>query len=132
MSSLTAEVQTHWLALSSLLTIQSEADYDRSLKILNQLLDEVGMDEKHPLYGLIDTIGTLLHSYEEQHHPIPDCTGAEVLQFLMEEQGLTPIDLADIGSPDTIESILSGQSHLTVSQIRQLSQYFQVSPAIFI
>lgn len=132
MSLTTAEVQSHWIALKPLLTIQTEADYDRTIDTLNQLLDEVGTDEQHPLYGLVDTIGTLLHNYEEQHHTIPDCTGAEALQFLLEEHGLSHVDLTELGNPATVEAILAGESDLTLPQIRLLSQRFRVSPSVFV
>jgi len=32
------------------------------------LLDEIGDNERHPLYDLLDTLGTLIHVYEETHH----------------------------------------------------------------
>ena len=38
--------------------------------------------------NLLDTLGTLIHAYEERHHAIPDCSGREMLGFFMEEHGL--------------------------------------------
>ena len=35
------------------------------------LLDEVGTDEQHPLYTLLDILGTLIYAYDEGHHPLP-------------------------------------------------------------
>ena len=37
----------------------------------------------NPLYELLDTLGTVIHVYEEKHHPIPECSGVEVLRLLM-------------------------------------------------
>ena len=39
---------------------------------LNALIDEVGTNEQHPLYELLDTLGTVIHAYEEKHYPIPE------------------------------------------------------------
>ena len=99
---------------------------------LNCLLDEVGTAEEHPLYTLLDTLGTLIHAYEEDHHPIPECSGADVLRFLMEEHGLTQSDLPEIGSQGVISEILRGKRELNVRQIRALATRFHVSPAVFI
>jgi HTH-type transcriptional regulator/antitoxin HigA len=86
------ELQTHWTAISPFLSIHNEPEYDLAVERLNRLLDEVGADEQHPLYTLLDTLGTLIHAYEEQHHPIPECSGVDVLRFLMDEHGLTQSD----------------------------------------
>jgi antitoxin component HigA of HigAB toxin-antitoxin module len=47
--------------------IRNEREYDQAVKRLNGLLDEIGTDERHPLYGLLDMLGTLIHAYEEKH-----------------------------------------------------------------
>jgi HTH-type transcriptional regulator/antitoxin HigA len=126
------ELQQHWMALSPLLSIRNEHEYDLAVERLNSLLDEVGTDEQHPLYTLLDTLGTLIHAYEEQHYPMPECSGVEVLRFLMDEHGLTQSDVPEIGSQGVVSDILRGKRELNVRQIRALAQRFQVSPAVFI
>jgi HTH-type transcriptional regulator/antitoxin HigA len=126
------ELQQHWTALSPLLSIRNECEYDGAVERLNHLLDEVGTDEQHPLYTLLDTLGTLVHAYEEHHHPIPECSGVDVLRFLMEEHGLSQSDLPEVGSQGVISDILRGKRELNVRQIRALAKRFQVSPAVFI
>ena len=126
------ELQTHWTAISPLLSMRNEHEYDLALELLNRLLDEVGADEQHPLYTLLDTLGTLIHAYEEQHHPMPECSGVDVLRFLMDEHGLTQSDLSEVGSQGVISDILRGKRVLNVRQIRALAKRFQVSPAVFV
>jgi HTH-type transcriptional regulator/antitoxin HigA len=126
------ELQQHWTAISPLLLIRNEPEYDLAVERLNHLLDEVGTDEQHPLYTLLDTLGTLIHAYEEEHHLIPECSGADVLRFLMEEHGLTQSDLPEIGSQGVVSEILRGKRELNVRQIRALAMRFHVSPAVFI
>ena len=132
MTVMSHELQQHWTALSPLLSIRAEHAYDLAVERLNHLLDEVGTDEQHPLYTLLDTLGTLIHAYEEQHHPMPECSGVDVLRFLMDEHGLTPSDLPEVGSQGVVSDILRGKRELHVRQIRALAQRFQVSPAVFI
>ena len=126
------ELQPHWMALRPLFSIRDEHEYDCAVERLNHLLDEVGTDEQHPLYTLLDTLGTLLHAYEEQHHPMPECRGVDVLRFLMDEHGLSQSDLPEVGSQGVVSDILRGKRELNVRQIRALAKRFQVSPAVFI
>ncbi len=132
MTSMSHDLQLHWTALSPLLSVRNEDEYDRAVECLNHLVDEVGTDEQHPLYTLLDTLGTLLHVYEEQHHAMPACSGREVLQFLMTEHGLTQAALPEVGSQGVVSDILRGKRALNVRHIRALAQRFQVSPAVFL
>jgi HTH-type transcriptional regulator / antitoxin HigA len=132
MTGIPLELQQHWRAISPLLSLRNEQEYDRAVERLNRLLDEVGTDEQHPLYTLLDTLGTLIHAYEEEHHPIPECSGVDVLRFLMEEHDLTQSDLPEIGSQGVVSEILRGKRELNVRQIRALAKRFHVSPGVFI
>ncbi|MBV6391093.1 MAG: Antitoxin HigA [Anaerolineales bacterium] len=128
----TNQIQNHWANIGPLLTIRNEKEYNAAIKRLNELLDEIGANETHPLYSLLDTLGTLVHAYEEERHPIPDVSGAEVLRFFMDERGLTQSDLAEIGSQGVVSEILNGKRELNVRQIRALAERFNVSAAVFV
>jgi HTH-type transcriptional regulator/antitoxin HigA len=126
------QVQIHWTNIAPLLTIRNESEYNAAVKRMNELLDEIGTNEKHPLYSLLDTLGTLIHAYEEEHFPIPESTGAEILRFLMDENGLTQSDLAEVGSQGVVSEILNSKRELNVRQIRILAKKFKISPAAFV
>jgi HTH-type transcriptional regulator / antitoxin HigA len=111
--------------------IRNEREYDRAVKRLNTLLGEVGTNERHPLYGLLDTLGTLVHVYEEEHFKEPDPSGPEMLRYFMKEQGLKQSDLPEVGSQRAVSEVLSGKRELTAKQIRALGSRFHVSPSIF-
>jgi HTH-type transcriptional regulator/antitoxin HigA len=74
MSLVNEELQIHWTNIAPLLVIRNEREYNAAVKRLNELLDEIGDNEKHPLYSLLDTLGTLIHAYEKEHYPIPAVT----------------------------------------------------------
>ena len=132
MSVITPQLQRSWTQVSALLKIQNEQEYDSALERLNSLIDEVGMDERHPLYSLLDTLGTVVHTWEEHHHSMPKLEGADSLRFLMEEHELTQSDLPEVGSQGVVSEILSGKRELNVRQIRALSKRFGVSPSVFV
>ena len=132
MSMITEDIQAHWIAVQPILSIHNEEEYDIAIERLTELIDEVGVDEQHPLYDLLDTLGTVIHAYEEKHHPIPECDGVEALQFLMEEHDLDLTDFPEIGVPDAVSDILERKRELTVKNIQDLAKRFQVSPAVFV
>jgi HTH-type transcriptional regulator/antitoxin HigA len=92
----------------------------------------VGDDESHPLYALLDTLGVLIHEYEEERHRLPDVGGGEMLKYLMEQHGVRQAALPEIGSQGVVSEILSGKRQLNLRQIRALAARFHVLPAVFL
>lgn len=110
----------------------TDLSYDRAVAQLDQLLNEVGDDERHPLYNLLDTLGSLIYTYEEESVIIPESSGIDALRYLMEEHGLSQSDLPEVGSQGVVSEILGGRRELNVRQIRGLADRFGVSPAVFL
>jgi HTH-type transcriptional regulator/antitoxin HigA len=126
------ELEKHWARIRPLFTIRNEREYDTAIKRLNDLLDEVGDNENHPLYSLLDTLGTLIQVYEEEHVLMPDSSGVEVLHYLMKEHRLVQSNLTEVGSQGVVSEVLNGKRELNVRQIRELAKRFHVSPGVFI
>jgi HTH-type transcriptional regulator / antitoxin HigA len=112
--------------------LRSEKDYRRAVAVLDQILDEIGENEAHPLADLAEALALFIHSYEEAHAKIPEVSGPGVLRSLMEAHGLTQSELPEIGSQGVVSEILSGERELNIRQIRRLAKRFGVSPAVFI
>lgn len=106
-------------------------DYDAAVVRLNQLLDEVGDQADHPLYGLLDTLGTIVRAYEEEHVAMPAVSGVDALRYLMAEHALTQSDLTEIGSQGVVSELLAGKRKLNLRQVQALAARFNVSPAVF-
>ncbi|MDJ0536607.1 MAG: helix-turn-helix domain-containing protein [Xenococcaceae cyanobacterium MO_207.B15] len=132
MINIAPELQDKWVAVAPLLTITNEQEYDAAVERLNTLLDEIGEDETHPLYSLLDTLGILIEAYDNQHYSIPNCSGLDALRYLMEEHQLSQSELPEIGSQGVVSEILNGKRSLNVRQIKALAQKFNVSPATFL
>jgi HTH-type transcriptional regulator/antitoxin HigA len=59
-----------WPSVAKILYVpHDDAEYDRLVSVLDQLIDEVGEDETHPLASLMEVIGTLIEKYEDDHTP---------------------------------------------------------------
>jgi len=109
----------------------TEEEYDRILGVLDEVTDIVRDDENHPLTNLMDVLGVLVETYEDQHIPEPEGTPLGCLEYLMQEHGLKQGDLAELGSPAVISEILSGRRALDEDQSKALSKRFGCSPEVF-
>jgi HTH-type transcriptional regulator/antitoxin HigA len=125
-------LQESWGKVSGAFRLRTEADYRRMTMMIDRLVDLIGDDRRHPLYSLLDTLGTLVHAYEEEHDPLPEGSPLDVLKALMDEHGLSQRDLPEIGSQGVVSEILRGKRTLNVRQVAALAKRFAVSPAVFI
>ena len=128
------ETVEHWKHLAPALTApQSEDDHEYLVAVLDEILDAGGADETSPLAGLAERIGELVEAYETGRHPIPDdASPAEVLAFLMEQNGLKLEDLPEIGAPSVVSAVLNGKRELDIRQVATLSKRFGVPADVFI
>ncbi|MBF0523723.1 MAG: transcriptional regulator [Deltaproteobacteria bacterium] len=127
------EVTKIWPVVETILTVpHTSHDYERLAQFLNELIDEVGEDESHPLASLMETLGTLVEAYEDQNVPEPAGDPISVLRTLMESHGVELADLPELGDQREASDILSGRRQLDVRQIKALSKRFHVSSAVFI
>ncbi|MGD1975173.1 MAG: transcriptional regulator [Desulfobacterales bacterium] len=121
-----------WPGIQNIFSVpHNETEYNHLIDMLDGLIDEVGEDESHPLASLIETIGTLVKTYEDQNIPEVQGNPIETLKMLMAEHGLKQTDLPGIGSQGVVSEILSGKRQLNMRQIKYLSNRFRVSPAVF-
>jgi len=66
----------HWPELSqSVFVARTETDYERLASLLDELVDEVGNDESHPLASLMEVLGLLIEKYEDEHVPELESSG---------------------------------------------------------
>ena len=127
------EIAKVWPDIQPIFSVpHNEKDYNKLVNFLDSLVDEVGNNENHPLTSLMETIGSLIETYESQYINEIEGNPIDALNALMEEHGLKQSDLCEIGSQGVVSGILFGKRQLNVRQIQMLSKRFKVSPAVFI
>jgi len=109
--------------------IKTREDYEAALESMEQIFDETG----GPLAEYAETLGILIEYYEERHFPIKKASGAEVLNFLMEQNDLTAEDVSDIfGGEQAVSEILGREQPMNLHHIKLLAERFNVKPATFV
>ena len=133
MNSKLKEIAKVWPDIQPIFSVpHNKKDYNKLVNLLDSLIDEVGNNENHPLTSLMETIGSLIETYESQYIDEIEGDPIDTLNALMVEHGLKQSDLPEIGSQGVVSEILSGKRQLNVRQIKILSKRFKVSPAFFI
>jgi HTH-type transcriptional regulator / antitoxin HigA len=113
--------------------IRSEEEYDHAIAMLNRLSDRGQYrtpDETEYLLAL----AVFVERYEEEHHPIPVASGAEMLQYLIETHSLTQSEVA-VGTglaESTVSELLARKRKLGVKHIQILARFFKVKAAVFL
>ena len=59
---------THWPEIAKAVFVpHTDAEYNRLVALLDELVDEVSNDESHPFASLMEVIGSLIEKYEDEH-----------------------------------------------------------------
>ncbi len=122
-----------WPIVSKVIsTINTKAHYNKVVRLLDKLIDEVSEKENPSIELLIDTLGTLIKEYEDRIFSEPEGDPIGCLKFLMKEHSLKQGDLKELGSQGIVSEILSRKRRMNIRQIKALGKRFKVSPATFI
>ncbi len=122
-----------WPSIKKVFSVpHSKSEYENLVSLLDNLIDEVGENESHPLASLMETIGNLIAAYENNNFPQIYGTPIESLCYLMAEHNLTQSELPEIGSQGVVSEVLKGKRTLNIRQVKELSIKFDVSPLVFI
>ena len=59
-----------WAPLAGTIFVpHTEEEYNRIVALLDELIDEVGENESHPLASMMEILGVLIEHYENAHVP---------------------------------------------------------------
>jgi len=107
--------------------IRTDADHEAALRRVEEIWNAApGSPEGDEL----DILATLIERYEEGRWPIPKASPLEVLKFMMEQNGRTQTDLANLfGSRSRASEVLNGRRELNLDQIRKLCREWHIPAA---
>ena len=78
-------------------------------------------------------MGSLVREYEDLYHSLPTLHGVKLIEALLAELNLDSEDLISIfKSKDRAADVLNNEEDLTVREVKNLAEFFLVSPAAFL
>lgn len=98
--------------------IYTEEDHEAALREIEQLWNaEPGTPDGERL----DVLFTLVEAYEKKHFPILPPDPIDMIEFVMDQRGLTPKDLIPfLGSRSKVSEVLNRRRPLSLEMIRKL------------
>lgn len=110
-------------------------EYAKLEKILDELIDEVRDNDKHPLAIAMQIIGENLEQYDNENYPAigHNINEIDMIKYLMKSHNLHQTDLADIfGGQANVSKYLNGERPLSKNQIVKLKRRFGISADFFV
>lgn len=127
------KIYTRLVARAAPKVISTEEENERVLAIIEPLMAKGDSKRTAEEGALLELLADLVHDFEEKVYPIPDSTPAEMLNFLMEENGLKQKDLALVlGASSRVSEILSGKRRVSREQAKRLAGRFHMSMEAFL
>ena len=100
--------------------IKTEEDYDLALQTIEELWDS----EENTVEGdRLDILITLVEAYESVNHPIYPPDPVAAIEFHMDQNELTRMDLVEyIGTRARVSEVLNRKRGLSIEMIRNLHE----------
>jgi HTH-type transcriptional regulator / antitoxin HigA len=110
--------------------IQTLAQHQAALSLLETVWAKVGENSGSPYAGLLELLLERIQTFEDSQDPIPDAPAHQVLGFLLRQHSLTQGEVATaVGMRQSnLSAVLKQKRQLTVAQIKALAKYFGISP----
>lgn len=116
--------------------IETDADYQIAIDLMNAITD----DYDESLSVILDIVAPKISAYEDSLEELQEFNeritklnpGSAMLKLLMEHHHLQTTDFREeIGVKSVVSMISNGKRDLTAKQIKNLSNRFDISPALF-
>lgn len=107
--------------------LRNEKEYDAAVGEIDALLDRHPR-EGSPEHDRLELLSVLVHAYDEEHHLMGStATPQAVVEFLLEQQGMTRANLASIlGGRSRVSEFFAGKRRLSLPQIQKLRRLLNV------
>jgi len=111
--------------------ISSEEQLEATQEIIDSLISRPQLTPDEQDY--LNVLGSLVREYEELYHSLPALNGVELIKALLVELNLGVKDLLSVfKSEDRVADVLDKKQDLTVTEVKGLAEFFQVSPLAFL
>jgi HTH-type transcriptional regulator / antitoxin HigA len=108
--------------------VTTSSEHTRALERIDELMDIAEDDPR--IYELM-YLSNIVADYEDAVYPIPPCTPADIIWFMMTQKNIKQKDLIPIlGSEGMVSMVLNGKRSLTVEKMVRLSKFLGVPVAL--
>lgn len=114
---------------ADIVIIQNDAD----LAEAQALVARLGTSDDPADVAQLRAQALILAAYEAERWPCEIASVAEVVQYIMDQHGLSPADLAPVlGARSRVTEVLNGRRGLSLTMIRRMRSTFHVPADVLI
>jgi HTH-type transcriptional regulator/antitoxin HigA len=108
---------------ATLILIDGDAELERARALVERL-----WDSRDPAdMARLEAQARLIEAYERHKWPRRSASVAELIQFLMDQHGLTRADMVPLlGTPSRVSEVLRGRKGLSMAMVQRLRARFRV------
>lgn len=112
--------------------LRTAREYDAAVAELDMLLDRGRLSREDE--DRLEFLTLLVEAYDEAHYPMGErSTPQSVVDFLLEQNGMTRADLAPLlGGRSRVSDFFNGRRSLSLGQIQKLRERFGVSADVLL
>ena len=112
--------------------LRNDAEYEAALAEVEALMGH-DLAPGTPDHDRLEFLSVLIEQYEEEEFPIDKPTPQAVVDFMLEQRGMTRADIADImGGKSRVSEFFAGKRELSINQIRALREVFNIPADLLI
>jgi len=114
---------------ATLIIIQNEADHEAAKALVSKLMRSNEADDRARMVAQ----ARLIEAYERMRWPRKAPPLPDLLNYLMEQHGLTRADLVPLlGTASRVSEVMSGKRELSMTMIKRLRERFHIPADLLI
>lgn len=114
---------------ATLIVIDSDAELARAQDLVARLMRSTGPADR----ARLEAQARLIAAYEERRWPPRQPSPAAVIEYLMDQHGLTRADMVPIlGTASRVSEVLRGKKGLSMSMVQRLRARFRIPADVLI
>jgi HTH-type transcriptional regulator/antitoxin HigA len=112
--------------------LRNDAEYEAAVNEV-ELLMEKDLAPGTPDHERLDFLALLIEKYEEDEFPIERPSPQAVVDFMLEQRGMSRSDLVDImGGKSRVSEFFSEKRDLSINQVRALREVLNIPADLLI
>jgi HTH-type transcriptional regulator/antitoxin HigA len=112
--------------------LRDDAEYDAAINEVEVLIEK-DLAPGSPDYERLDFLTLLIEKYEEDEFPIERPSPQAVVDFMLEQRGLSRSDVVDImGGKSRVSEFFAGKRDLSINQVKALREVLSIPADLLI
>jgi HTH-type transcriptional regulator/antitoxin HigA len=115
--------------ITTLIAIENDADHVKAKALVSKLMGSRKPDDRVRLVAQ----ARLIEAYERSRWPRPMPTLPDLLNYLMDQHGLSRSELVPmLGTASRVSEVMNGKRELSMNMVRRLRDRFKISADLLI